>query len=64
MIMGLVAFPTCAPVRCAAIATPRRFGYRAASVPNAGACHRLVPNPMIATERPTSQSAGLNPIMK
>ena len=64
MIIGLVAFPTCAPVRCAAIATPRLFGYLAARVPNAGACHRLVPNPTTATDSPRSHSAGLMPIRK
>ena len=64
MITGLVAFPTCAPVRCAAIAMPRLFGYLAARVPKAGACHRLVPNPMTATASPMIHSVGLMPMRK
>ena len=53
-ISGDVVLPTCAPVKCAAIAKPRRLGYRAASVPNAGACHIDVPKPTMTT--PTSRT--------
>ena len=43
---------------------PRLFGYLAARVPKAGACHRLVPNPMMATDSPMIHRAGLIPIRK
>ena len=46
------------------MATPRRFGYRAARVPKAGACQRLVPNPMMATANPMSHTQGLMPMRK
>ena len=60
-ITGAVVLPICAPVRCAAIANPRRFGYRAASAPNAGACHIDVPTPIITAAISNSQYQSANP---
>ena len=64
MAMGLSVSPTCAPVRCVESAKPRRSGYFAANVPNAGACHRLVPNPITLTVMIISQYHGETPTIK
>ena len=48
---GPIVLPICAPVRCIDKAKPFLSGYLAAKVPKAGACQKLVPNPIRITER-------------
>ncbi len=47
---GPIVLPICAPVKCIDKANPFLSGYRAAKVPKAGACQKLVPNPIRITE--------------